>query len=45
MTYDFYALDGRFLESITTDRPEDRIGELSHQYGVDADEITWEVAG
>jgi hypothetical protein len=44
MTYDFYALDGRFLETITTDSPEDHIGELSHQYGVDVDEIIWEVA-
>jgi hypothetical protein len=43
--YDFYTLDGRFLETIFTDTPEMHIGELSHQYGVDADEIVWEATG
>jgi len=43
--YDFYTLDGRFLETIFTDTPEMHIGELSHRYGVDADEIVWEATG
>ncbi|MCA9923394.1 MAG: hypothetical protein KC421_13525 [Anaerolineales bacterium] len=44
-TYEFWTLDGRHLETITTDDPASHIGELSHHYSVDADEIIWEVEG
>ena len=39
--YEFWTLDGRHLATITTDDPDDEVGELSHFHGVDADEIEW----
>jgi hypothetical protein len=41
--YEFWTISGNHLENITTDTPEDHIGELAHLYGVDADEIEWMV--
>lgn len=40
--YEFFSLDGRYLATIETDDPFAHVGELSHTYGVDADEIIWE---
>ncbi|MCA9925266.1 MAG: hypothetical protein KC419_10025 [Anaerolineales bacterium] len=40
-TYEFWTLDGRHLGNITTDDPFAHVGELSHHYGIDADEIEW----
>ena len=38
-TYEFWTLDGRYLDTITTDNPEDYFGELAVLYGVPNDEI------
>ena len=38
-TYEFWTLDGFYLDTITTDTPEAYFGELSVQYGVPNDEI------
>ena len=40
-TYEFWTLNGYHLENITTDTPDDYVGELSHFHGIDADEIEW----
>lgn len=40
--YEFYTLDGELLATIETDDPFAHVGELSHEFGVDADEIVWE---
>ena len=38
-TYEFWTLDGRYLDTLTTDTPEAYFGELSVEYGVPNDEI------
>ena len=42
MTYQFFTFAGVYLDTIETDDPAAETGEISAQYGVDADEIEWQ---